>query len=167
MPKPSPKERAKRDLREGKSASTAAGEFVRDEIDRIRKGEHGARNTKQAIAIGLSRARRAGIGAKPAATASKRVRTKAAQDDKRAGKKPNPKRSRASKKALQRESGEAASPRALSRHAKASATRRKKAGGSTTPKAAAKRAAATRKRTSAKRKTASRTKKSSGRRATS
>ena len=155
MPNPSTKAKALRDLREGKSASTAAGEFVRDELDRIRRGEHGARNTKQAIAIGLSEARRAGIAAKPGPTASKRVRAKAAQDEKRAGKKPNPKRARASKRALQRESGDAASHEALSRHAKSSAAKRKKAGGSTTPRAVAQRAASTRKRTSTKRKRAS------------
>jgi hypothetical protein len=154
MPNPSTKAKAERDLREGKSVSTAAGEFVREEIDRIRRGEHGARNTKQAIAIGLSEARRAGIGAKPPAGASKRVRTKAAQDSKRAGKKPDPRRARASKEALQHESGAAASPAALSRQAKTSATRRRKAGGAATPKAAAQRAASTRKRTSAKRKPA-------------
>src|SRR5215468_2548087 len=60
-------ERARRDRREGKSASTQAGEFVREEIDRIRHGEHGARSTKQAIAIGLSEARRAGVPLKPPA----------------------------------------------------------------------------------------------------
>lgn len=152
MPNPATKAKAERDLREGKSASTAAGEFVRAEIDRIRDGEHGARNTKQAIAIGLSEARRAGIDLKPGPTASKRVRKKAAQDSKRAGTKPNPKRSRASKKALQAESGAAASPEALSSHAKSAATKRRKAGGSNTPKAAAQRAARTRKRTSTKRK---------------
>jgi hypothetical protein len=156
MPKKSTKERAERDLREGKSASTAAGEFGKEEIDRIRRGEHGARNTKQAIAIGLSEARRAGIDPKLGKTASKRTRTKAAQDSARAGKKPSPTRSRASKKALQRESGEAASPEALSAHAKRAATRRKKAGGPTTPKRAAKRAAKTRKTASkSTRKTAS------------
>ena len=150
MPNPTTKAKAQRDLREGKSVSTAAGEFVREEIERIRKGEHGARNTKQAIAIGLSEARRAGIAAKPGPTASKRTRAKAAQDTRRAGKKPNPKRARASKKALEREPRTAASPEELSRQAKSSATRRRKAGGSTTPTRVAKRAAKTRKRTSAK-----------------
>ena len=61
MPKKQTLERARRDKREGKSASTQAGEFVREEIETIRKGEHGARSTKQAIAIGLSKARRAGV----------------------------------------------------------------------------------------------------------
>jgi len=55
-------ERARRDKREGKSASTQAGEFVREEMDHIREGKHGARSARQAIAIGLSKARRAGVG---------------------------------------------------------------------------------------------------------
>ena len=58
-------ERAREDKREGKSPSTQAGEFVRDEIDKIRRGEHGARSAKQAIAIGLSEARRAGVDLPP------------------------------------------------------------------------------------------------------
>src|ERR1700731_449302 len=57
--------RARRDKAEGKAASTQAGEFVREEMDHIREGKHGARSTKQAIAIGLSKARRAGVGLKP------------------------------------------------------------------------------------------------------
>src|SRR5258707_10886166 len=56
-----PSKRVRRDKREGKSASTQAGEFVREEIEEIRAGKHGARSTKQAIAIGLSKARRAGV----------------------------------------------------------------------------------------------------------
>src|SRR3982751_881672 len=65
MPTKETIDRAKRDKREGKSSSTQAGEFVKAEIDKIRKGEHGARNTKQAIAIGLSEARRAGVDLPP------------------------------------------------------------------------------------------------------
>src|SRR4051812_47056160 len=65
MPKKETIERATRDKREGKSPSTQAGEFVREEIDSIREGEHGARSTKQAIAIGLSKARRAGVKLPP------------------------------------------------------------------------------------------------------
>src|SRR6266478_2395272 len=60
-------ERAREDKREGKSSSTQAGEFVREEMEHIRKGEHGARSAKQAIAIGLSKARRAGVKLKPPA----------------------------------------------------------------------------------------------------
>src|SRR6185312_7373248 len=65
MPRKQTIKRARQDAREGKSPSTQAGEFVRDEIDKIRHGEHGARSTKQAIAIGLSEARRAGVKLPP------------------------------------------------------------------------------------------------------
>src|SRR6478736_2122472 len=65
MPERNTVKRAQADLREGKSASTAAGEFVREEMHHIREGKHGARNTKQAIAIGLSKARRAGVDSQP------------------------------------------------------------------------------------------------------
>lgn len=67
MPRKSTVEAARKDLREGKSASTAAGEFVREELKHVREGEHGARSPQQAIAIGLSRARRAGVPLKPLA----------------------------------------------------------------------------------------------------
>src|SRR6201985_2947747 len=65
MPEKETIERAKKDRREGKSPSTQAGEFVKEAIDDIRKGKHGARSTKQAIAIGLSKARRAGVKLPP------------------------------------------------------------------------------------------------------
>src|SRR5215813_4232691 len=65
MPDKETIEKARRDKREGKSPSTQAGEFVHAEIDKIRKGEHGARSAKQAIAIGLSEARRAGVNLPP------------------------------------------------------------------------------------------------------
>lgn len=61
MPEQGTIERAEQDAREGKSPSTQAGEFVREEIHHVREGKHGARSTKQAIAIGLSKARRAGV----------------------------------------------------------------------------------------------------------
>jgi hypothetical protein len=67
MPDPETLERAKQDEEEGKSPSTQAGEFVKEEMDHIREGKHGARSTKQAIAIGLSKARRAGVQLKPPA----------------------------------------------------------------------------------------------------
>jgi hypothetical protein len=146
MPDPETKKRAARDLAQGKSKSTAAGEFIREEMHHIREGKHGAKNAKQAIAIGLSKARRAGVDAKPGPDASRRVRKKAAQDAARAGKPTNPRRARASEQAREREPHSAASHRALSRQAKASAERRRKAGGRNSPRAAAKRAAATRKR---------------------
>lgn len=85
MPEKETVEAAKRDLREGKSASTAAGEFVREEIEHVREGKHGARSAKQAIAIGLSKARLAGIPLAQAdpKTTSAATRRKAAQDTKR------------------------------------------------------------------------------------
>ena len=130
MPKNETIERMRRDKREGKSASTQAGEFVREEIETIRKGEHGARSTKQAIAIGLSKARRAGVklpvpkkGSVPEET-----RRKAKQDLKKGESKPNAKpsrkRSQAALKALKREGRAAASKQALSRHARAAARKR-------------------------------------------
>ncbi|HVV81555.1 MAG TPA: DUF6496 domain-containing protein, partial [Kofleriaceae bacterium] len=82
MPEKATVERAKRDLRQGKSGSTAAGEFVREEMHHIREGKHGARSTKQAIAIGLSKARRAGVRmpAPKKGTTSARTRASAARD---------------------------------------------------------------------------------------
>ena len=68
MPEKKTRDRARRDKAEGKAPSTQAGEFVREEIDHIREGKHGARSTKQAIAIGLSKARRAGVNLRPPAT---------------------------------------------------------------------------------------------------
>ena len=145
MPKKQTIESARQDEREGKSASTQAGEFVREEIDEIRAGKHGARSTKQAIAIGLSKARRAGVKLPPpkAGKTSEATRHKAELDLKNAdsGKKPSPKRSRATLKALQRESGAAASPEALSRQTRAAARKRSPAEKS----ASAKKAARTRK----------------------
>jgi hypothetical protein len=82
MPEKETIERAQKDAREGKSPSTQAGEFVREEFDHIREGKHGARSAKQAIAIGLSKARRAGVPLKPPkpGAASEQVRAKAAKD---------------------------------------------------------------------------------------
>jgi Family of unknown function (DUF6496) len=148
MPEKKTLERARRDKRAGKSASTQAGEFVKETIDHIREGKHGARSAKQAIAIGLSKARRAGVKLKPPAKnkTSEAVRKKAAQDTK-AGKAHKPvsrKRSRATTKALQREGHSAASKTALSRQTKSAARSRTKADRS----AAAKKAARTRARKS-------------------
>jgi Family of unknown function (DUF6496) len=144
MPKKQTIERARRDQREGKSASTQAGEFVREEIEEIRAGKHGARSTKQAIAIGLSKARRAGVKLappKPGKT-SEATRKKAQQDLQKAdsGMKPSARRSRATLKALQRESSAAAAPEALSRQTRTAARKRSAAERS----ASAKRAARTR-----------------------
>ena len=146
MPSKQTLEKAKRDRGQGKSASTQAGEFIREEMHHIREGKHGARNAKQAIAIGLSKARRAGFGAPPGPNASARVRRKAAQESARAGKTPSKRRARATEKALKKEPRAAASRSALSRQAKSAAERRRKAGGSNSPTAAARRAARTRQR---------------------
>jgi hypothetical protein len=120
--------RARRDARQGKSASTQAGEFVRAEIDKVRRGKHGVRNTKQAIAIGLSEARRAGVKLRPPAKGKTSEKTRrSAASAYRKGKRGAPisrKRSLASQKALKRESRRGASRIALSRQARASARRR-------------------------------------------
>ena len=79
MPEKRTLERARRKARQGKSASTVAGEFVREEIEDIRKGKHGARSTKQAIAIGLSKARRAGVALKPPKTGSRQTKQSASE----------------------------------------------------------------------------------------
>lgn len=146
MPEKKTIKRAQRDRADGKAPSTQAGEFIREEMHHIREGKHGARNAKQAIAIGLSKARRAGFDAEPSAAASKPVRRKAERESARAGRKPSPRRSRATERALKKEPRAAASTTALSRQAKASAERRRKRGGPTSPRAAALRAAKTRKK---------------------
>ncbi len=117
MPEARTIKRAKAKLAAGDSPSTAAGEFVREEIDHIREGKHGARSTKQAIAIGLSKARRAGIRVQPGPTASARTREQAGSELARGTRTPSAKRSRATEHALQREPHAAASHRALSAHA--------------------------------------------------
>lgn len=120
MPLKSTIEKAKKDEQEGKSPSTQAGEFVREEIDRIRKGEHGARSAKQAIAIGLSEARRAGVKLPPPRNASPEVQKKTEQDSEAAGrhKAVSRKRSQATLQALKRESTESVSHSALSKQAR-------------------------------------------------
>lgn len=142
MPEKKTIERAKRDKREGKAPSTQAGAFVREEIEHVREGKHGARSAKQAIAIGLSKARRAGVeleAPKKGAT-TRRTRKQAERDltKGRSAKKktssrraaPSPTRSRTAKRALKREGTAAASPRALSRQSRAAASRRRKRGAS-------------------------------------
>jgi hypothetical protein len=133
MPEKKTIERAKVDASEGKAPGTQAGEFVRQEIEHIRKGKHGARSSKQAIAIGLSKGRRAGVRLPPPAKGKVLASTREnAERDYRKGQataahKPSPARSRAIVKALQREGHSAASPLALARHARASARKRGKA----------------------------------------
>jgi hypothetical protein len=145
MPEKKTVKRARAAKRQGKSPSTQAGEFVHEEIEHIREGQHGARSAKQAIAIGLSKARRAGVKLPPPPkSASERTKRSAKSDSARAGKrtKPSASRSRAAKKALADEPKAAASHEALSRQAKAAARRRP----ATARKAAAKKAAKTRAR---------------------
>jgi Family of unknown function (DUF6496) len=131
MPEKQTLERARRDRREGKAPSTQAGEFIREQIDHIREGKHGARSTKQAIAIGLSEARRAGVDLPPPAKGktSEKTRKNAARayalghgaPPRRAV---TPKRARASEAALKREGRGAASHRALAAQARSAARAR-------------------------------------------
>jgi hypothetical protein len=133
MPEKKTIERARKDAREGKSASTQAGEFVHEEIEHIREGKHGARSTKQAIAIGLSKARRAGVKLPPPKKGQAPASTRAqAEKDYRKGQsgrraKPSPGRSRGAREALKHEGRSAASHAALSRHAKQVARKRRRA----------------------------------------
>ncbi|HWB90592.1 MAG TPA: DUF6496 domain-containing protein [Puia sp.] len=128
MPTKQTIEAAKRDKAQGKSASTQAGEFVKAEMDRIREGKTGARNTKQAIAIGLSEARRAGVGLKPPARGKTSEKTrKNAERELEKGQRHepvNPTRSRARAQVQKREGTEAASPKALSKQAHTAAQQR-------------------------------------------
>jgi hypothetical protein len=129
MPEKETLERAHQDQAEGKAPSTQAGEFVKEEMDHIREGKHGARSTKQAIAIGLSKARRAGVKLKPPAKSrsSSRVRKQAKRDLRNGSsgtRKTSAKRSRATENALKREGHSAASHRALSKQARSAAKKR-------------------------------------------
>ena len=138
-------ERAQEDKREGKSPSTQAGEFVRQEIEHVREGKHGVRSTKQAIAIGLSEARRAGIDVPAKKGTSKRTQKQAKRDlakGKKPARKVSAKRSRATVKALKREGRSAVSKPALAKQARTSAKRRT----ATQRSRAAKKAARTRAR---------------------
>ncbi|WP_143307676.1 DUF6496 domain-containing protein [Chitinophaga vietnamensis] len=141
MPEKKTIERARKAARQGKSATTQAGEFVHKEIEKIRKGEHGARSAKQAIAIGLSEARRAGVKLKPpkAGAVSEKTR-KSAERSYEKGQKHEPvskTRSQARVKALKKESTTAASHEALSRQAHSAATKRTKSERSAAAKKAA------------------------------
>ena len=130
MPEKEVVEQAKEDLQEGKSPSTAAGEFVHEEIEHVRVGKHGARSPEQAIAIGLSKARRAGIPlAPPKAGKAKKSTRQSAERDYRKGqsgvkKKISAKRSRATEGALKKEPRSTVSHKALSAHAKKAAKSR-------------------------------------------
>jgi len=145
MPEKKTIERAHRDAHQGKAPSTQAGEFVREEIHHVREGKHGARSTKQAIAIGLSKARRSGVKLAPPkkGRASARTRKQAARDMRKGqhrAAKTSTARARGVTRALKRERHGAASPRALAAQAKKSARTRSHAERS----ASAKRAARTR-----------------------
>lgn len=129
MPEQSTIKRAREDARAGKSASTQAGEFVREEFHHVREGKHGARSAKQAIAIGLSKARRAGVNLPPPSsdTQSATVRRQAERDyehGQHGGGQVSPRRSRAVLGALKREGHAAASTRAIARQTHAAARRR-------------------------------------------
>jgi hypothetical protein len=131
MPEKKTVQKAKAALRAGKRSTTAAGEFVREEMEHIREGKHGARSPEQAIAIGLSKARRAGVPLKPPrkGQAKKRTRRSAQRDyevgqGRRKPRRPSRKRSKAVTRALKRESKSSASKPALSRHAKRAARKR-------------------------------------------
>ena len=151
MPEQKTIKRAQADKRAGKASSTHAGEFVKEQIDKVRAGKHGVRSAKQAIAIGLSEARRAGVAVKSPkkGTASEATRKKAQKDNgagqhkstakKSASSESTARRSRAATNALKRESTEGASHKALSKQTKSAAAKRPAASRS----AAAKKAAAT------------------------
>jgi hypothetical protein len=131
MPEKRVVEKAKRELRQGKSPSTAAGEFVREEMHHVREGKHGARSPAQAIAIGLSKARRAGVPLPPPKRgAAKRKTREAAERAYEAGqgrrkpRAPSKTRGRATERALEREPHRTASHRALSAQAHRAAARR-------------------------------------------
>jgi hypothetical protein len=134
MPEKATVKKAKAKMRTGKRASTAAGEFVREEIHHVREGKHGARSAKQAIAIGLSKARRAGVPVKTPrkgqASAQTRASARRANEvgqGKRKARSPSKTRSRATERALRKEPHSAASHRALSAHAHKAAKQRTRA----------------------------------------
>jgi hypothetical protein len=131
MPEKQTRARARQDRREGKAPSTQAGEFVHEEIEHIREGKHGARSTKQAIAIGLSKARRAGVPLSPPARGKRSTKQSArralAQGRRGASPPRSSRRSRSAQTALRREPRRAASSTALSRQARTAARSRARA----------------------------------------
>lgn len=143
MPEEEVKRRAARDKNEGKSPGTQAGEFVREEIHHIREGKHGARSPQQAIAIGLSKARRAGVDlpVPKKGRVSEKTRMQAERDERKgksaSGQKASRVRSRATSGALRREGRSAASHRSLSRHARTAARGRSGGGRSASAEKAA------------------------------
>lgn len=156
MPERRTIEKAKQDRRSGKSPSTQAGEFVQEEIRKVRRGTHGARSTKQAIAIGLSEARRAGVPLRPPRKGAAKARTrKSAEYAYEAGQgkrktKRRPRVSRAVSKALKREPHSTASRKALSKQAHGAASRRSASARSAAARKAAKTKGAARRSAAAK-----------------
>jgi hypothetical protein len=164
MPSKATLKRARKAKRAGRAPSTQAGEFVREEIDHVREGKHGARSTKQAIAIGLSKARRAGVDLPPPKKGTTSARTRRAAERElsqgRSGRKrtASATRSRAARRALKHEGHAAGSTAQLSKQARTAARKRSREArsasarqaartkGATGRRAAAKRAAATRRR---------------------
>jgi hypothetical protein len=149
MPEKETLDRARRDRRQGKAPSTQAGEFVHEEIEHVREGKHGARSTKQAIAIGLSKARRAGVKLPPpkkgraSASTRKRAQADTARGRRPSGSRPSStRRSRAMLRRLKKEPRSTVSRRALSRQARTAARRRP----ASARRASARRAARTRKK---------------------
>jgi hypothetical protein len=144
MPEKETIERARQARREGKRPTTQAGEFIREEIHHVREGKHGARSAKQAIAIGLSKARRAGVKLGPpprsARASTRKSAESAAHAGRRRARKPSRTRSRATLKALKREPLRTASRQSLARQTRQAARRR----GPAARKASARKAAATR-----------------------
>jgi hypothetical protein len=133
MPEKETLRRAKKNLREGKAPSTAAGEFIREEIHHVREGKHGVSSSKQAIAIGLAKARRAGVPLKPQPTDAMTEETQRSMQQayeagqgKRKPRTRSAKRSRATTRALRRKPKTGASHTALARQAKSAARRRRK-----------------------------------------
>ena len=136
MPEKRTIEKAREDLRHGKRPTTAAGEFVREEMEHVRRGKHGARSPRQAIAIGLSKARRAGVPLPPPRRGQVKAKTRKSAvqayyevgQGKRKPRAPSRRRSAAVRGALKREGKSAASRAALSRQAKSAAARRRRSG---------------------------------------
>jgi hypothetical protein len=137
MPERKTLERAREDAREGKAPTTQAGEFVREEIHHVREGKHGARSAQQAIAIGLSKARRAGVKVPRQRKATGKSKAAGTTRRTKKGTKPSAKRSQAIKRALKREGRSAASRSALSKQARKSARSRSAASRSKASKKAA------------------------------
>ena len=140
MPEKETMSRARRDKRQGKAPSTQAGEFVREEIEHVREGKHGARSSKQAIAIGLSKARRAGVKLAPPKKGTSARTRKQAEHDLEAGRthhKTSSRRAAAVRGALKREKRSSASHAALSRQASSAARKRSAASRSRAAKKAA------------------------------